>query len=95
MPETRAQLDQLLVELEGRIKRRGKWRGKWVFYQVLESELVPLLTAAEDPGYVRERVAAMLVKYQHQPNAPALPGYKGDMSCFCRTYEERPVGPTQ
>jgi hypothetical protein len=95
MSENRAYIDQSLVDLEARIKRRGKWRGKWVFYQVLESELAPLLKAAEDPAYVRERVAAMLVIYQHEANAPPLPEYKGDLSCFCRTFDERTMGPAQ
>lgn len=38
-----------LKDLEAAIKRRSKWRGRWVFYQLLEAELAPILAASADP----------------------------------------------
>ena len=95
MSEPRTHVDQSLVELEAKIKRRGKWRGRWVFYQVLESDLAPILQAAGSPAHVRERVAAMLAKHGYKPEAPPLPGPLGDMSHFCRTFDGRGSGPGQ
>lgn len=66
-------INAALAELEAAIRRRGKWRGKQVFYQVLEDDLAPILAAAEDPAAVRDRVRAMVERHGHQPEAPLIP----------------------
>lgn len=76
-----------LKDLEAAIKRRSKWRGRWVFYQVLEAEMAPILAASADPEGVRARVRTMLERYGHVPEAPPLPigGRGGDGAPLCRT----------
>lgn len=75
-----------LNDLEAAIKRRSNWRGRWVFYQVLEAEMAPILAASADPEGVRARVRAMLERYGHAPEAPPLPigGRGGDAAALCR-----------
>lgn len=79
-------IESALSELEASIKRRRKWRGRWVFYQVLEQELAPILVAADDPSAIRARVLGMLERHGHAPEAPPIPtgGRGGDAAPLCR-----------
>ena len=77
-------VDAALAELEAAIKRRGKWRGRWVFYQVLEGELAPILAAALDPAAVRARVNAALLRHGHSLEAPPKPSPTTDAAPLCR-----------
>ena len=82
----RATLEAALKDLEAAIKRRSKWRGRWVFYQVLEAELAPILAVSADPAMMRARVWTMLERYGHAPEAPPLRagGRAGDAAPLCR-----------
>lgn len=75
-----------LRELEAAIKRRSRWRGRWVFYQVLEAELAPILAASTDPDGVRAQVRDMLARHGHAPDPPPIPaaGRGGDAAHLCR-----------
>jgi hypothetical protein len=79
-------IESAMSELEASIKRRRKWRGRWVFYQVLEQELAPILATADDPSAVRARVRGMLERHGHAPEAPPIPasGRGGDAAPLCR-----------
>jgi hypothetical protein len=80
-----------LMDLEAGIKRRSKWRGRWVFYQVLEAELAPILAGSADPDGVRARARTMLERYGHAPDAPPLPGPSGDAAPLCKLSPKWPV----
>jgi hypothetical protein len=73
-----------LIDLEAAIKRRSKWRGRWVFYQLLEAELAPILAASADPDGVRARVRAMLERYGHSQEAPPIPAQSCDAAPLCK-----------
>lgn len=73
-----------LKDLEAAIKRRSKWRGRWVFYQLLEAELAPILAASGDPDGVRGRVRTILDRNGHAPEAPPMPGQSCDAAPLCK-----------
>lgn len=78
-------IEAALADLEAAIRRRRKWRGKPVFYQVLDYELAPILAAAADPEAIRQRVRALLERHGHDPDPPPLPGAKPDLGHLCNT----------
>lgn len=78
-----------LKELEARIRARRRWRGRAVFYQVLEAELEPLLASAVDPAAVRARVRGMLQRLGHAPDPPPVAGVAGDAAHLCVVPERR------